>query len=381
LANPDIPLTGPVEKLLVMNAALRCSTSEIDRFQLGIPGAALRRLAVRLGRERAVGEAWQAAAEYGAPLGLLEALLEFWCDELDFAALERRLNQTAHFRTTVHGQRLCFMHARAAETSALPLLWLHGYSGSLVEVQRIVAPLTTSAGRGAQGAFHVVAPSLPGFGLSDANYEPNLHNVAKSCAELMAQLGYERYAVHGSDLGAAIAVELARLDSSRVAGVHVTALGSLPSAEPFELASLTSDEKSRLASASDLASIWAHAAPETAVERLALATCQLADFEAANELESFRELLLWGLSLSWLGGDREFQRLLAERALSPSTVRSDVPLCLCSFPLAAPTLRRFAERDHRIVDWQEQPRGGDLAALEQPEVLLQSLRAFFSRYR
>jgi pimeloyl-ACP methyl ester carboxylesterase len=370
LVNPDIPLTGRVEKLLVMNAALRCFAGEIEPLRARVPDAALRRLAHRLGRERAAGEAWDAALQYGAPLGTVEQLLDFWCDELEPAALEARLGELPLFRTLLHGRSLCFAHARSSKAGVMPLLWLHGYCGSVLETAQLLATLTRE--------FHVVVPSLPGFGLSDTLPEPSLASVAEACAALMASLGYQRYAVHGSDLGAGIASELARLAAPHVAALHVTSLAALPCAEPFELSSLSTGEKSQLASLSELRATWRHAAPESAVERLAVAACQLADSDSALQLGELRELLLCGLSLSLLG-QQDFQRSLAEQAQAPCAVRSEVPVCVCSFPLAAPSLRRFAERTHRVVDWQEQERGGELAALEQPQLLLSSLCAWLSR--
>lgn len=350
-----------------MNAAVRCFEGEIEPFRLQVPQAALRRLALRLGRQRAQGEAWEAALQYGAPLDMLEQLLDFWCDEQDFRAIA----ELPMFRTAQHGRTLCFAHARSAEAGALPLLWLHGYSSSVAETTSLLASLARE--------FHVVVPSLPGFGLSDALSEPSLTAVAESCASLMASLGYRRYVVHGSELGSAIATELARLDGPRVAALHVTSLPTLPAVDALELALLRCEEKSQLASLSELRATWAHAAPRSAVERLAWATCQLADCDGVAQLDQLRPALLWGLSLNVLG-QRDFQRSLAEQAHAPSAVRCEVPVCVCSFPLAPPSLRRFAERDHRVARWQEQPCGGELAALEQPALLLASLREWFSQF-
>lgn len=347
-----------------MNARLRCTADEIEPLKVRPPSAALLRLAHRLGRERAFGEAWQAALLYGAPPSLVEHLLDFWCEELELDAVQACLDELPLYRTTWDASILCFAHARSSQSGAVPLLWLHGYSGSVFEAAPLLDTLTQR--------FHVVVPSLPGFGLSDTLCEPSSSKVAEACAALMASLGYRRYLVHGSDLGAGIAAELARLDPSGVAGLHVTSLVGLPSADPLELAALDSAEKSRLASLSELRATWTHAAPSCAVERLAVAACQLADCEGTPRLEALRARLLCGLSLSLLG-QQEFQNSLAEQAHWPRTARSEVPVAVCCFPLAPPSLHRFAERAHRIVAWQEHERGGELAVLEQPAVLLASL--------
>jgi pimeloyl-ACP methyl ester carboxylesterase len=347
-----------------MNARLLCTADEIEPLSVRAPSAALMRLAHRLERERASGEAWHAALLYGAPPSLIEHLLDFWCDELELDAVQACLDELPLYRTSWDARSLCFAHARSSRSGAVPLLWLHGYSGSVFEVAPLLEALSQR--------FHVVVPSLPGFGLSDTLSEPSSSKVAEACAALMASLGYGRYLVHGSDLGAGIAVELARLDTSGAAGLHVTSLVGLPSAEPGELAALDSADKSRLASLSELRATWTDAAPSGAVERLAVAAWQLADCEGTPRLEALRARLLCGLSLSLLG-QHDFQNALSERAHWPCAARSEVPVAVCSFPLAPPSLHRFAERAHRIVAWREHERGGELAALEQPAALLASL--------
>ena len=141
--------------MFVMNARLRCTADEIEPLRVRPPSAALMRLAHRLERERAFGEAWHAALLYGAPPSLVEHLLDFWCEELELDAVQACLDELPLYRTSWEARALCFAHVRSSRSGAVPLLWLHGYSGSVFEV----APLLEAL----RQRFHVVVPSLPGF--------------------------------------------------------------------------------------------------------------------------------------------------------------------------------------------------------------------------
>lgn len=376
MLNPDIPLTGGTEKLSFMNAALGRLTSEIRELRAELPELAWRRLRLSLRRARANGEAWEACMRYGAPLPAVERLLDYWCDELDCRAAEARLNALPWFERHAEGEALAFIHARSGHEAALPLLWLHGASSSIVEGVHVVPELTTAE---KSDAFHVVCPALPGRPPRDRPGDDALASVARRCGDLMAMLGYDRYVVHGSGLGARVASELARLDTAHVVGLHVTALRALPA--PEELADLSADEKSRLLSMQELDAIARQPGLRTPVEQLALAACQLADEEREARLIHLAPELLWGLSYELLRSEPEFRQRLAQQEARPLGPRSEVPTCVCSFPLGRATLRRFAERAQRVVAWSEQDYGGELAALEQPEVLQASLRSFCTAWR
>lgn len=357
-----------------MNAAVDRLNTEIQALRLEIPELAWRRLRLSLGRARANGEAWDACIRYGAPLPLVERLLVYWCDELDVRAVEARLDALPLFGWRWGSDELAFIHACSNDAGALPLLWLHGASGSIAEGLHVVEALTTG-----HDGFHVVCPTLPGRA-SSAAHEGGSASVAAWCADLMATLGYARYAVHGSGVGASIAAELCRLAPDHVVALHVTSLAAFPASEPFELGSLSADEKSRLACLDELHTTCQHVA-RMAVEQLALAACQLADDELETSLEEVAPELLWGLSYEFLRSDPEFRAALAQQQAAPLRTRSEVPTCVCSFPLGRPSLRRFAERAQRVVAWSEHEHGGELALLEQPQALLQSLRALCSGLR
>jgi pimeloyl-ACP methyl ester carboxylesterase len=354
-----------------MNPALGSFGTDMyeEPLPIRVPEVALRRLQHRLGRAREDGEGWEASLVYGARPELVTALLDYWCDDFDFRSVQRQLNELEPRRVLRPRGELAFLHLRSRRADAKPLLWLHGYSSSIAELLPMLAPLT-APNDARRPAFHVVAPSLPGFGLSHT-FEPTALATARECAALMAELGYQRYSVHGSDLGARIALELWH-DDSPLTSVHVTSLACTSVGE-LDLATLRGPDKSRLASLSELYDTWQHAAPSSAVERLAFAACQLGDCEP-TELCRLRDLLLAGLTLSELG-DGQARHLLA-RTSQPRRERSGARLCVCSFPLAPPTLRGPAERAHAPIEWHEHERGGELAALEQPDALIDSLRRF-----
>jgi epoxide hydrolase len=359
-----------------MNAAPRHLSAEISELRAELPELAWRRLRLSLRRARANGEAWDASIRYGAPLPALERLLDYWCDEFDYRALEARLNALPLFERRTGGEALAFIHARSRHDAALPLLWLHGASSSFAEALGVLAGLTTAEER---CAFHVVCPALPARTPAGHRLDNALASAAEHCADLMAALGYDRYVAHGSGSGARVASELARHDAAHVIALHVTALGALPSAE--DLPDLSAQEKSRLLSVHALDALAQEPGLRTPVEHLALAVCQLADDDGEASLLQLAPELLWGLSYELLRSEPQFRRQLAQQEGAPLATRSEVPTCVCSFPLGRATLRRFAERAQRLVTWSEQDYGGELAALQQPQVLVSSLRSFCSAWR
>src|SRR5215216_4950021 len=170
----------------------------------------------------------------GVPLGYLKGLAEYWAEEFDWRRHEVALNEVPQFVTAIDGQEMHFVHVRSREPDALPLILIHGWPSSFVEFLQIIGPLTDprSHWRDPADAFHLVIPSLPGYGFSTPVREPgwgNLFRVALAWIELMSRLGYERYGVHGTDAGSGVAAMLAMLDAARVTGTHVAGtLAAMP---------------------------------------------------------------------------------------------------------------------------------------------------------
>jgi epoxide hydrolase len=362
-----------------MNVDVHRHPTEIEPYQLAVPEAALARLRLRLGRGAATGEALDASLAYGAPFDVVSELGDYWLEEFD---LESQAGfDLPLFTTWFDQEKWCFAHARSPETFAVPLLLLHGYSGSLAEVAQVgvqlASPRTYAAS--ASDAFHVVCPALPGFGLSDP--APNAHAIAEGCAALMQRLGYSRYVVHGSDLGANLALTLAAVDGEHVAGLHVTALPSYPTEALDEVASLTRHEKSQLALLTELRDELSFQLPESPLEQLAFALARLEHGANTAKSADWRAPLLAGLTLSWALGSAHVRNDLYREHRLAAPPATKTPVSVHSFPLDAPSLRRFAEMRHRVVDWTEHAHGGSMPALEQPALLVRSLRDFFRRLR
>lgn len=349
-----------------------------EPLELRVPEVALARLALALRRARQNDEVWEQSSLQGAEPALVGELLDYWCDGFDFRAAEAQLNRLPLHATSDDGERLAFVHLRSKRPDAIPLLLLHGSFGSPLELAALFERLRDPAQHGGRPseAFHVVCPALPGFGITGA-HTSDLAQVAEACAELMASLGYRRYVAHGCELGAALARELAACDAPHLAGALLGDCPAYPEPEPepLALAQLSGEEKSRLALLDDYFAGATLREPDGPVGLLAAAVAQLDD---PNPL-GFRDALLFGLSLSLLG-DAALQARL-RRARAHEGPRSTRPLGVCSFPLDVPSLRRLAERRHRIVHWSEPEQGGCLPGLEQPELLRRELVEFCARFR
>lgn len=221
-------------------------------FVLDVPQAELDDLADRLAATRWPDELAGAGWSQGVPLGYLKELAAYWRTAYDWREHEAQLNRWPQFTTTIDHANVHFLHIRSAEANAdaLPLLVTHGWPGSIVEFLDVIGPLTDPRAHGADptDAFHLVIPSIPGYGLSGPTREPgwDVHRVARAWAELMRRLGYHRYGTQGGDWGHAISRELAVIDADHVVGVHLNTLLTPPPGDPAEAARLTEDDRARL---------------------------------------------------------------------------------------------------------------------------------------
>jgi epoxide hydrolase len=362
-----------------MNANVLRVATEPTPWRLTIPEAALARLRSRLGRDVATGEALDASLAYGVPEDAVARLTEHWLHDFDLE--QQPVWRLPTFRTEIDAASWSFVHVASAEAGAVPLLLLHGYSGSVAEMAGLVAPLVNPGAHGALAtdAFHAVCPALPAFGLSDAVLD--VHAMAEGCATLMQRLGYPRYVVHGSDLGANLALALAELDGAHVAGVHVTALPAYPREAAEEMAHLTGVEKSQLALLSQVREELTFGLPESPTAALAFALARLEEPTAVPMDAVLRDAMLASLTLTWALGDGRTRNALYRTTRLSAASESGRPVAVSSFPLDAPSLRRFAELRHRVVEWTEHERGGPMPALEQPTLLLAALRGFARRFR
>jgi epoxide hydrolase len=345
---------------------------DIRPQRLRVPAPAVARLCRRLAEDRAAGRVSTASATYGVNEVALSELVDYWCDDFELEA--EPLRGFDDFVASAAGVELSFVHQRSAVASATPLLLLPGFWGRLIELEGLVAALTRPASHGGalREAFHVVCPEWPGFEGGSGDRGASAGGLASACAALMSRLGYDRYLIHGSGLGASLAARVAATDPEHVLALHVTSLQAYPS--ELELRSLTQVEKSQLAGLTAIHDQLRYALPESPVEDLAYALSELADSVESGRLARGRDTLLRSLSLLWALGDAGERRLLAPQRLRPAP-SFRAPVAIDTFPLDAPLLRRFAEAKFHVLRVREHATGGSLVALEAPEVALDALRS------
>lgn len=380
-------------------------SEQITPFRIEVPQDRLDDLRQRLAATRWPDESPATGWEAGVPLGYLKDLADYWGTEYDWRAHEARLNEFPQFTTEIDGQTVHFLHVRSPEPGAVPLILTHGWPGSVVEFMNIIGPLTDPARYGGDtaDAFHVVAPSLPGFGFSTPLAAPGwgTSRVAQAWSELMKRLGYDRYGAQGGDTGAIITPELGRIDSDHVIGVHVNNLGTFPSGDPAELAGLTEADQARL----EFMTTWGRdmsgyaIVQSTRPQTISYALTDSPVGQLAWIIEKFKEwtdpstglpedavdrdLILTDVSVYWLTGTAgSAARIYYEdaRTWGQASPRSQVPTGVAVFPNDI-TLRPLAERDHNVVHWSEFSRGGHFAALEAPDLLVDDVRKFFRPLR
>jgi pimeloyl-ACP methyl ester carboxylesterase len=368
-------------------------------FRIDVPGADLDDLGERLARTRwpdqLPGDGWRR----GVPVDYLRDLAGYWRSGYDWRAYEARLNGYPQFITEIDGQDIHFLHVRSAQPDAFPLILTHGWPNSVVEFLDLIGPLTGAG-------FDVVVPSVPGFGYSTLGYSTvgcstpphgtgwTTERVARTWAELMNRLGYQRYGVQGGDLGAYVAPQLAAIAPERVTGVYV--IGGLGFPTEADVPGMSADE--RAAYAEMQGQDWMNgvdhhallrAAPQTfaygwqdsPVAALAWMVQKFHEFNATGEpLDRVidRDLLLTNVSLYWFTGTSGSSSWPMYDSTGFSWPRGQraVPTGVYSGP---PGLRRLAERDNRIVHWPvDNPVSHHFVAMHRPEALAADLGTFFS---
>ncbi|MGR6920263.1 epoxide hydrolase family protein [[Actinomadura] parvosata] len=211
----------------------------IHPFRIEIPQQDLDDLHDRLARTRWQPQLPGTGWERGVPAGYLKDLADYWRTGYDWRAHEARLNELPHHVTTIDGQLIHFVHVRSERADALPLMLLHGWPGTFVEFLDVIEPLSRD--------FHLVIPSLPGFGFSAPLSSPgwDAARAARAFTELMTRLGYARYGVQGGDAGAFIAPEMGRQAPDRITGIHLNAALTFPIGQEGEMDALTDEERRR----------------------------------------------------------------------------------------------------------------------------------------
>jgi microsomal epoxide hydrolase len=382
-------------------------SGEVRPFTIAVPDSVLTDLRARLSRVRLPDQIPGTAWAYGTNRAYLEELLAYWLDDFDWRAQERRLNGFDHFRTAIDGVDVHFVHQRSEHPDAIPLLVIHGWPGSFVEFAGVVGPLTDPTGHGGEpeDAFHVVAPSLPGFGFSGKPAEPGWspERMADLLAALMERLGYDRYGVQGGDWGGIIGRSLAGNYPEHVTGLHSNFIlgGPAPGTDPNE--GMTPDEielrRERVeafAEGSGYQEIQG-TKPQTLGYGLNDSPAGLAAWivekfhgwsdHSGDVGEAFtKDEILTNITLYWVTETITSSTRIYYESRHAAATRPvqyvEVPTAGAIFPKEIYfTPRAWAEARYNIVRWTEMPRGGHFAALEEPELLVDDIRAFYRELR
>jgi pimeloyl-ACP methyl ester carboxylesterase len=383
---------------------------EIQPFRIAIPDAELEDLRDRLAHAR-----WSQAEpdgvgwDRGVPRADLQGLARRWANDFDWRAQEAALDAFPQVTTTIDGQTIHAFHVRSAVDGALPLLLLHSWPGSPIEFARMISPLTDPVAHGgaAEDAFDVVVPSLPGFGFSTplAGVGWSSGRMARAIATLMAELGYERYAVHGGDIGAGVAGSLSGIDPEHVVAVHVTSDAPTAvtfaswSGDPTDHAGLTEADKTRIR---ELAA-WSeddsgylklqtsrpqtigYALTDSPVGQLAWIAEKFqawTDQDVALHDAVDIDQLLANISLYWFtrSGASAAQVLYDSMHAQDWGAPGPAAMGFAIFG-AEPFVRPLLDPDGRIGHWSEFAVGGHFPAMEQPDLLVDDLRVFLRAYR
>jgi pimeloyl-ACP methyl ester carboxylesterase len=377
----------------------------LEPFRIAIPDSDLadlkHRLAATRWPEQLPGPPWQR----GIPVDYLRQLADYWADGFDWRAQEAELNSYPQFRTQIDGQTVHFLHIESPEPTARPLILLHGWPGSVVEFLDVISPLSDPRAHGLDPAqaFHLVIPSLVGFGfstpLSAVDWTPT--RIAEAFTTLMAGLGYDRYCVQGGDYGSFIGPVMGSLAPDHVIGVHVNAVafGFMPGkgVTPEELASMTELERDRVARARDWAAEKAgyfklqgtrpqtlsYGLTDSPAGQLAWIVEKFKEWtDSAKELPDDavpRDRLIANVSVYWFTGtagssaNLYYETTHARTMPPPSGVPTGVALFAEDLGI-----RSIGEKWHNITHWSDYDTGGHFAAMETPQLLVDDIRAFFA---
>jgi pimeloyl-ACP methyl ester carboxylesterase len=383
-------------------------STAIRPFRIDIPQTDLDDLRNRLTRTRWPREIPGSGWSRGVPVEYLKGLADYWRNGFDWRAQEAKLNAFPQFTTEIDGQVIHFLHIRSPEPTAIPLVMTHGWPSTVAEFMAVIGPLTDPAAHGGDpaDAFHVVAPSLPGFGLSVPLSERGWHlsRTTAVFATLMERLGYDRYATHGGDIGAGVAGGLAGIAPERVLGVHVLSdRGSasivgeyLPMPEDLteaeqarlqEIKQEWSDENGYFALQSTRPQSLAYGLADSPVGQLAWIVEKFKTWtNPAAELPEDavdRDQLLTNVSLYWFGNSggtsANFYYENAQAQLD-WTSESTAPQGWAVFN-TDPIMKRLMNADGSISHFSEFAEGGHFPAMEEPQLLVDDVRSFFQELR
>lgn len=386
------------------------SNADVSPFRISVPDDVLADLRLRLNNTRWP-EAEPVAADarseedldwsQGIPLAYTRELAQYWATDYDWRTREAALNRFDQFTTDIDGLQLHFIHQRSPHEDALPIVITHGWPGSVVEFAKVIEPLTdpTAHGGRAEDAFHVVCPSLPGFGFSGRPTSTgwNTGRIAAAWETLMTGLGYQRYGAQGGDWGAAVTTEIGR-NVGHCVGIHTNMPVGRP---PADLEHPTDEEKAALAAMrhyrrwdsgyfkqqSTRPQTLGYGLVDSPAAQLAWIVEKFwswTDCDGHPENALSRDEMLDNVMLYWVTGTGASSARLYWESMGAfgSGDRVELPTGIASFPreLSRPP-RSWCEAHYNITHWTTMPRGGHFAAFEQPELFVEDVRSFFATVR
>ena len=393
--------SGKKAPLLVLPAA----TKDVTPFKVHVTQAALDDLKQRLANIRWPNKEPVTEWSQGVPLGKAQAFVEYWRTRYDWRRVESTLNALPQFRTQIDGLGIYFIHVRSKHENSLPIMLTHGWPGSIIEFLQVIGPLTdpTAHGGKADEAFHVVIPSLPGFGFSDKPTEAGwrLPRIANAWAALMARLGYSRYVAQGGDWGAGVTSWMAKQREPGLAAIHLN-LPILFPPPPPPPGGYTAAEQGAVA---QLVKYGSDGSAYASIQGTRPQTLGygLADSPVGQAMWIYEKFQAWSdnkgdpaeaisvdhmlddISLYWLTDTAASSARLYYESFAKDFVRMtlDIPVAVSIFKgdLFVPPKLWGDQTYSKLFYWNEVPKGGHFAALEQPELFVAELRKSFAQVR
>ena len=381
----------------------------VQPYKIEIPDSVLDDLKSRLERTRWPDELPGTGWDYGSNLDYVKELVEYWRTKFDWHAQEKLINSFSHFKSEVDGLNIHFIHEKGKGPNPMPLVITHGWPGTFFEMYKVIPMLSDPASHGGDpaDAFDVVAPSMPGYGFSDATDKRGLSvlSIGDLWAKLMSEnLGYQRFAAQGGDWGARVTAKLGLSHGDKVIGIHTTSTSSPTPYQGPGTRELSEAEKAMLAQRVQwLADEGGYShiqatKPQTLSYGLNDSPAGLAAWivekyrtwsDCGEDVESrfTKDELLTTITIYWVTQSiNSSTRLYYESFFQAWDLAKDekiqVPVAIASFPREnSVPLREWAERSFNIQQWTDMPSGGHFAALEEPDRLVEDIRKFFRGLR
>ena len=381
----------------------------VQPYKIEIPDSVLDDLKSRLERTRWPDELPGTGWDYGSNLDYVKELVEYWRTKFDWHAQEKLINSFSHFKSKVDGLNIHFIHEKGKGPNPMPLVITHGWPGTFFEMYKVIPMLSDPASHGGDpaDAFDVVAPSMPGYGFSDATDKRGLSvlSIGDLWAKLMSEnLGYQKFAAQGGDWGARVTAKLGLSHGDKVIGIHTTSTSSPTPYQGPGTRELSEAENAMLAQRVQwLADEGGYShiqatKPQTLSYGLNDSPAGLAAWivekyrtwsDCGGDVESrfTKDELLTTITIYWVTQSiNSSTRLYYESFFQAWDLAKDekiqVPVAIASFPREnSVPLREWAERSFNIQQWTDMPSGGHFAALEEPDRLVEDIRRFFRGLR